>query len=389
MGWYGRGGSKLTANIFNIPRDANEKKIRETYDNEGLCHAWASSNVLRGRSSAMFFEGGIIYSFGHHYKAAKIYGDYVLMNEDTRSNTTSGHLSDIRRSVSHKTIIKVPDVDPGNSHQENIDYLENKIFDRMMGIYSMVGWHGNGDSFLEDVEQLNNYLKAFNLKGMIDVESDDIQFTAAALTQSYNIKEDKLRVIRETKEKNLKDKFAVAQSDLDWKFRVKLNEFLENKITLEELNKSKSQKVVYGQAFGRDRYRYLQASIPGHLIEAYDSKLAIINADKIKAWRNGDINHLDYNIRGSYAILRVKENVVYTSHGANVPLEHALRLLKMIERGQAKKGERVGYYNLECVSDINKEPVVITIGCHKILLSEAQEVLRPHRENLLKLVQES
>lgn len=115
-----------------------------------------------------------------------------------------------------------------------------------------------------------------------------------------------------------------------------------------------------------------------------------MNHESIRAWKAGEIStysiderlylgSFEIDLRNDLALLRVKGNVVETSEGADVPLEHALRLLARIEAGLAKKGERVGNFTLESVSDTTKEPVIVTIGCHKIDLNEARQVLNPYK----------
>lgn len=43
-----------------------------------------------------------------------------------------------------------------------------------------------------------------------------------------------------------------------------------------------------------------------------------------------------------------------------------------------KKGERVGLFALEEIKDDPKGDKTVVIGCHKILLSEAVNVLKPY-----------
>ena len=73
--------------------------------------------------------------------------------------------------------------------------------------------------------------------------------------------------------------------------------------------------------------------------------------------------------------LRIKGDEVETTKGANVPLSHAVRLLKMIVAREAKAGERVGLFNLETIKQNEQGDTIIKIGCHEIALSEAMRVL--------------
>jgi hypothetical protein len=69
-------------------------------------------------------------------------------------------------------------------------------------------------------------------------------------------------------------------------------------------------------------------------------------------------------------LIRVRGDVVETSHGASVPVAHAIRLLRMVERGTAKANEPIGNYRVSAVHSDH-----IQIGCHKISLDEARQVL--------------
>lgn len=82
-----------------------------------------------------------------------------------------------------------------------------------------------------------------------------------------------------------------------------------------------------------------------------------------------------------YHVLRVQDSEVITSGGARVPLAHALRLLDLVERGQAKAGARIGHYKFDKFSN-----GIVTIGCHSIELSEALNVLAPYRGQSFKVV---
>ena len=64
-------------------------------------------------SSNVFFEGDLIYSYGHHFELARILRDktgkpsHFLVNGDTYSVTTSNHQSDLRGAISRSGIPSV------------------------------------------------------------------------------------------------------------------------------------------------------------------------------------------------------------------------------------------------------------------------------------------
>lgn len=69
-------------------------------------------------------------------------------------------------------------------------------------------------------------------------------------------------------------------------------------------------------------------------------------------------------------IIRIKDDRVETSRGAEVPLKHAVMLLERILKGQANQGDKIGSFVLDKVL---KHTVVI--GCHTINIDQAKEVL--------------
>lgn len=103
-------------------------------------------------------------------------------------------------------------------------------------------------------------------------------------------------------------------------------------------------------------------------------------SEKIELFRQG--KNVEFP-RLDFELLRIQGDRVQTSRGAVVPLINARILLRMIEAGKDVIGERVGHFTVNNVENarlyegnsIPKEDKVITIGCHRILLSEARQVL--------------
>jgi hypothetical protein len=355
MGFFYPGSKKdnFSSSIFRTDKPA--KKQREVFSSlESLCHAWASENVFRGRAgSSMFFENGIIYSYGHHYKAAKIHTNkagekLVLINEHRYSNSTGNHLSEIRSAVSHLKKLDVPNVNPTDlsDHEENILYFSNKAADSFAGVMLQKS-HFYSSDVMENLKCVEKYCEFFKLKSPLpknwNLATNDFMLILSAsqreLDKRWAKRRESQKIARETKEKNLQEKFKTALDELEKNYPSKVLQWRNGVISNHDLRCASQLRTVVGKVFGREQTRWLS----------------------IKT--------------SEFAILRVNGNKVETSQGADVPLDHALRLLKMILNKEARKGARVGHYTLESVSDLNKEPVIITIGCHKILLSEAVNVL--------------
>jgi hypothetical protein len=403
MGWYsGYKKDALSSNIFRYSENnvKDGKKQKEVYSTlTSLCHAWASENVLRGRSGcSMFFERGVIYSYGYHYQAAKIHTNkrgekLVLVNSKDYSHSTQNHLNEIRSATKHLKNIRVPYVSEGHGiHSSNLEYLSNLIADHTENILLM-RQYSSVESVKSIYKNILEYCKFFDLK--VPFKLDD--FSLELLKQSEKahakkriIRDQKLKENRDRRNLELKEKCKVELSKLESSFPKVLEDWKNFEINDRELINATTLRVSVPAPFGRTRSEYLKINIDsfeGEIKEEFSKR----NHESIRAWRAGEISAHDIedslylgsiklDLRSKYALLRVKGNKVETSEGADVPLDHALRLLSIIERGQARKGERVGVYNLESVSDLNKEPVIVTIGCHKIELSEAKRVLSPYKQ---------
>lgn len=94
-------------------------------------------------------------------------------------------------------------------------------------------------------------------------------------------------------------------------------------------------------------------------------------AENLQKWRNGE------NVRTSFetTALRINGDIVETSHGANIPLDQAVKLWPLVSSLHANGKEYTrsnntihlgGYKLLSFKND------VLTVGCHEIPFSELQ-----------------
>jgi hypothetical protein len=411
MGWYSNTKKDaFTSNIFysNEKNIVNGKKVKEVYSTlASLCHAWASENVPRGRSgSSMFFENGIMYSYGHHYKAAKIYTNrkgekLVLMNSVDYSVSTKNHLSEISDSVKHINVMRVPHVlvEYNSDHEANLNYFSNLIADHMENIFLMRGYSSDL-SVVELYKTIEQYCSFFNVKVPFKLDS----VTMNQLKESSKVHAKK----RAARDKKIEERKNQADIELNIQYASKLNELKENfpkvleqwennEIEGKDLRNAMEFSVQVKAPFGRTRSKYIRLELTAEQKERITETMKRINHESVRSWKAGEISaysiedsiylgSFSVDLRSDLALLRVKGNLIETSEGADVPLDHALRLLSKIEAGLAKKGERVGNFTLEAVSALDKEPVIVTIGCHKIDLNEARSVLKPYLKAKLEIV---
>ena len=381
----------------NVDKDG--KKAKEVYpSNESLCHVWASEQVLRGRTGNMFFEKGVIYSYGYHYKAAFIHSNkdkkLVLINYKTYSNSTTAQLYEIKKAIKHLEYLSVPDVAPESDHDDNLEYLNEQIATHLENIFKRRGYSGE-ESLVEAIKAFNQYCSFFKLKQSIELDDDTLALVQACIKEreeKCGIRDANRKLIEANRINKLKLEHRDAIAQLEGEFPSYLDAWESDKISDYDLRRKTYYQVRVKGPFGHTKRIDLPINLEQYR-ERIESKLEIKYLNQLTDFRDFKINHIDsyfkigdieLDNRSDYSLLRVKNNIVQTSNGADVPLDHALRLLKMILKGNAKNGERVGLYTLGSVDDDLKGDKTIQIGCHKILLSEAVKVLRPYMLELLK-----
>jgi len=125
--------------IYNKQKPNNMKKVFSSH--ASLSHAWANQTHEIGKASAMFFEGPVIYSYGHHYEIARFIQapngeNVVFINSNGFSNSTAKHTTHVSRAIPQNiTKFYVPFLIKGGYwHKDQtvkIDYLP-AIIDKMM-----------------------------------------------------------------------------------------------------------------------------------------------------------------------------------------------------------------------------------------------------------------
>jgi hypothetical protein len=106
------------------------------------------------------------------------------------------------------------------------------------------------------------------------------------------------------------------------------------------------------------------------------AKVLADNLAAIEAWKAGVLTNLDWKVRNNVEPqLRVVGSVIQTSRGAEIPLEVAPTLWKMILRAKAKHndytpGLELGHYTLTKISSAGD----ITVGCHHIKFDELNRI---------------
>jgi len=306
--------------------------MRTVFNNSQLAHVWANQSQTNGRSGSMFFRDSMIFSYGEHYMAAKIHTlkgkTFALVNSNRYSVTTAQHLGEIRSA----------------------------------------------------------------LRGLMPYfESTDVTDTKAALKHlTSNAKESALsylRVSKVTSKEHVKHAFESIRGEYKElnKFRaiLGLSEVWPAKKELDAVEKHLNQRLKRYHELNTPEMIAKREAQKAKRDAAKAKKLELEQAERIEKFRRGETV---YGIDLPFELLRVQGDEVVTSRGARVPLKEALGLLNAIESGETSenlKGAEIGSFQVTAVYphlDSNSVPdKLLHIGCHRILLSEARQVLSKAR----------
>lgn len=95
-----------------------------TTSNQDLCHAWARQHGTSGKSSSMFYDGDMLFSYGRHFMIAKLAWSgserVALFTRRSYSMTTSIHIGRAHSALYAAGIREISVPDPGETPRDNI-----------------------------------------------------------------------------------------------------------------------------------------------------------------------------------------------------------------------------------------------------------------------------
>lgn len=310
-------------------------------NNLNVAHEWTSQNKQSAKGSNFYFEGKTIYSYGAHFPIATWYDkNTVFFTTNSYSVTTSKHITYTRRAIpADKQIFYVPKV----KHYDRTE--KNKlVYDHSANVLYMV----------TEINQLK--------KQLMTAQRRSAYILSMIEGQTNHLERYYLRFKRQ------------EGMRLKPKERRKILDILKGKLLTPEERQKVQDKIV--RHAERQRLRNEEYSRKEETARAEMMKKA---TSRLERWKQGDDSLTTTTYFQSLpCALRIttKENgidqIVETSHGAEVPLLHAVKLLGAWQAGTVEKGNRIGLYTVESIT-----PDEITIGCHKISRTEAERVLSP------------
>lgn len=301
--------------------------MKYVVNNKQVPHLWANQFQERAQGNgSISFTGTVLYSYaaaiGNLVTAPN--GERVaLLISRTWSVTTSSHQSAARSAVSHLTNFTVPNIGAYHAnvdHGANLEYLTKNFQENVRASYrkrTFTEWAHS--SLVEQANNITAYARVFTLDGAPSAQDMTDQLNALA-------------AFHDTPDKRAKRALRQANTEAE----------------------KAAQKL------------------------AVDAARAAAQI-KITEWRAG----LRNDIPGAYrtddnggALIRIRGDVLETSRGAEVPLEHAKRLFKRLiacrEAGQEwhRNGAtiHVGHFQ---VDHINADGSFVA-GCHRFSWPEIE-----------------
>jgi hypothetical protein len=258
-------------------------------------------------SNNVYFENGVLYSYGSHYPMAtkltvntgENYREIILVNSNKSSVTTEKHKSQLRYSRKpNQWLFNVPNIlDP--KARENIEFLENQIVDAIDAVLRGLSYQYISDVF-RAIEGQNQFADAFKLKPFkLDVEFQTVLTFLSIESEKRH-------------EKRNREKLE------------KLEKFYE------------SERVGY--------------------------------ADQVKLWYSCSntvkLNPSHFGL--DYDPVRVNGEKVETPRGVELPLKEARRFAMAFKSGFVRVGDKVDQFEVLSIGE-----KYIQIGCHKLNIEQA------------------
>ena len=270
--------------------------------NSELAHAWANQLQTEGRASSIFFNGPVIYSYGHHYEIARFIeapnGQKVcFVNANGYSNSTAKHTAHVWNAIPDGIpTFKVP-------FATGSTYSYNRV----------------------------HHIDEQSLPGII----------AKMLVECKNLCHDQIKA---------RTNFhSFVDASIKYETIVEICELFDLPVPGRPDNWDDAKKKA-------DHLRDTQ----GERQKAKELKEIEKAKELLAKWLQHEYNGQLYNIPVHLRVSR-DGKLIETTKGAKVDIESALRLLAKLRNGSDVKGEKIDGFTV-----IENGPDAVKIGCHTI-----------------------
>jgi hypothetical protein len=327
--------------------------MKTVMDNHSVAHVWAQQRQSHAHSKSMSFRDSVIYSYrtpiGMIVKAADGSDVALITNQSYSMTTSCKHMPAVRSAVRHLRSFSVSNLVP--SHAANLAEMVKAYHDEKPSLLRKRDLYRTPQETLEGLyDAAREYAEAFGLPvPELDWLQDGLDIEAARNAREAKNNTPQAIAAKERARQRAADKVRASYRNgdaLPYSYRA-------------------SHKI---EALMDDADRVARAEA-----------IRVLNADKIAAWHNGE-GHIRFDAECGGAALRVVGDELQTSHGARVPLEHAVkafRFIKMVrERGEGwhHNGHslRVGHFTVDAIQPNGD----FKAGCHDIRWAEVERIAR-------------
>lgn len=262
---------------------------------------------FRTPSRNVYFERGVLYSYGPHYPMAlklntgvgSKYQEIILVNANKSSVTTEKHKSQLRSSTRfNQLVFSVPDITMPEA-LSNENYLLDQIADSVDAVLRGRKYSSIGDVDAT-VHRFNRYASAFGFK--------EFRFDSD---------------------------FYADLTMLD----------IQNKLKHKERDATRDQRKAL-------RLEKQRQALAGEVEAWYRCQ----NTKPVPTWAFGV----------SYDPVRVRGEIAESARGAEVPLWQAEMFCEALQANQVRVGDKLGPFTVEGLTS-----ETVTIGCHTININQA------------------
>jgi hypothetical protein len=297
-----------------------------------VAHVWAQQTQAEGWTSrkTFYFEGATIYSYGSHFPIARFVTNKkgqraVLFTTRKYSNTTSKHIGMVHGALRGLDVPVFSVIDPtGADHALRKEYYQAGIareFELAGRARSSKAYHWAQGAHLADEAQAYSKFFGQGWRIKVPVVTPEERAAAAELRQKEKWRTERARATRKQREAEMWEARRVARE----------KEAAEREVKQAALREAwlKGEPVTYFQSHGD-------------------------------------------------TMLRVFNDSVQTSRGAEIPVDHALKLWPLILNYRAKgrafepngHAVQLGHFTLDRI-EANGD---IKVGCHEIKFSEVNKI---------------
>jgi hypothetical protein len=418
-------------------KQRNKTMTKTVFSNSMVAHVWAQQKQPEGRSNNgnFHFSGDTIYSYQTpvaRIVTGKNKAKIALITSNGYSHTTAGkHLPAIRRSIDYGRSIPYFEVpflgvtggrafrhgDATNAqevHKGNLAYLE-KEYNELKGSISRArsGYSPIIDWLTPCAQTVRAYAITFKLRvpkinevsDALELEKKRDEREARANTPAAVKKREQAAIYRENKKQREKEEKARREYESSqetfvrwmhddwsapsfWRFpegspeRVYVEDF-EARRREERLSAAQDaflHWMLEGGEIPSDHDLPYNTPERDYLYQAREQARRERDASKRAAWYRGELSYFHFDADCGGAALRIVGEELQTSHGARVPLAHAIRAFRFVklcrEKGEAwhAKGHsiRVGHFTLSSIDAQGN----FRAGCHSIKWPEIERVAR-------------